>query len=326
MKRRTCLQLAATSAAAAAVPPAFALGGPARATGPDRTWRLGYAGVDADFLSAPAALQGRIPPGLRGVLFRNGPAVHQVGETRYRHWFDGDGMVQAFRIGPRGVEQRCRVVATHKRTAELEAGTALYPAFDTPVHGAPVLGPDSINPANISVLYHHDRLMALWEAGSAYEIDPTTLETRGVVTWSDETAGMPFSAHPRVEPDGTLWNLGYLSAANKLGLWRITPKGRLADVSVVDLDHTPMVHDFVVTERHLVVLLCPWHYEHGHGETFLESHVWHPERPTRVLIIDKNDFGSRRWLEIETGWVFHFGNGFEEQGIVRMDAALSADP
>ena len=47
-----------------------------------------------------------------------------------------------------------------------------------------------------SVLPHHN--MALWEGGGKSIL---ILETRGI--HHEYTAGVPFSAHPRIEPDGT---------------------------------------------------------------------------------------------------------------------------
>ena len=34
------------------------------------------------------------------------------------------------------------------------------------------------------------------------------LPTKGFKVWSPETAGAPFSAHPRRAPDGTVWSFG----------------------------------------------------------------------------------------------------------------------
>ena len=34
------------------------------------------------------------------------------------------------------------------------------------------------------------------------------LATKGFKVWSPETAGAPFSAHPRRAPDGTVWSFG----------------------------------------------------------------------------------------------------------------------
>ena len=53
------------------------------------------------------------------------------------------------------------------------------------------------------------------------------------VDWSPDLAGLPFSAHPKVEPDGTLWNIGCVLAPRPVLLfYRIDRTGRL--VSFVD--------------------------------------------------------------------------------------------
>lgn len=279
---------------------------------------------------AQAVVSGRWPAGLAGTLYRNGPARHEVGNFRYRHWFDGDGMVQAWRLSATGVRHQARMVNTHKLRAETAAGRALYPAFGSmPPDPAPVSSPDAVNPANISVLAHHGRLFALWEAGSAWEIDPDDLSTVGLHDFSEETAGLPFSAHPRVEPDGTVWNFGYASAPGLLVLWQIDPAGRVVRTGAIPVDPMTMPHDFVVTERHLVLLLPPLHFQPpaDRATTFLDSHHWAPDQPTRVLVVRKDDFSTTRWFELPAQWVFHFGNAWEEPGgVIHFDAARAADP
>ena len=172
---------------------------------------------------------GRWPAQLRGSLYRNGPARHEIGSFRYQHWFDGDGMLQAYHIRDNGIEHRARLVRTHKLQEEEAAGRALYPGFGTlPPDARGTASADQVNVANISVLHHHDRLFALWEAGSAWRMDPETLATEGVHTFSEATAGAPFSAHPRLEPDGNLWNFGYVSSLKKILLWHLAPNGEVA--------------------------------------------------------------------------------------------------
>lgn len=50
---------------------------------------------------------------------------------RYDHWFDGDGMMQAFTFGEAGVSHRARILETPKRRRETRAGRRLLPAFAT---------------------------------------------------------------------------------------------------------------------------------------------------------------------------------------------------
>ncbi|MEM7099243.1 MAG: carotenoid oxygenase family protein [Pseudomonadota bacterium] len=295
----------------------------------EQPWLLAYRSVDQSAFNAQAKLVGKWPSELRGTLYRNGPARHEVHGFRYQHWFDGDGMMQAYRIGPDSVTHQARLVATHKVIAEDQAGRALYPGFASiPPNPAPVTSPDVINVANISVLPHHNKLMALWEAGSPWEIDPDTLETKGIYAFSEHTKGVPFSAHPRVEADGTLWNFGYLSSAGMLVFWHISPTGKLVKVGKIDVDPITMVHDFVVTQNHIVLLIPPLDYQiPTRAMSFLDAHTWRPDNPTRVLVVDKNDFSNHFFVELPAQWVFHFGNGWEDKnGVIRFDAARADDP
>jgi carotenoid cleavage dioxygenase len=295
----------------------------------ERPWLQMVRSAPAAALESQARVAGRWPAALQGTLFRNGPAGFEVGGFRCHHWFDGDGMMQAYQVSARGVTHRARMIETHKYRAERVAGRPLFPGFGTsPADPYPVTSPDTTNTGNISVLAHGKRLLALWEAGSPWDIDPDTLQTRGAHVFSPDTAGAPFSAHPRLEPDGTVWNFGYASAAGRLVLWQLDADGRLVRTGLVPCDPMGMPHDFVVTQRHLVLLIPPFHYQpDGQTATFVQAHHWHPDRPTRVLVVEKGDFTRFRWLELPAQWVFHFGNGWEDgDGIIRFDAARSDDP
>jgi len=39
---------------------------------------------------------GSIPPWLQGTLLRNGPGLFSVGNTSYKHWFDGMALIHSF--------------------------------------------------------------------------------------------------------------------------------------------------------------------------------------------------------------------------------------
>ena len=289
----------------------------------------GYASAEkSDYHTKELAQTGVWPADLKGSLYRNGPAQHEIGEFRYQHWFDGDGMMQVFHLHKDTIEHRARMVRTHKYVEEQNAGRAIYPGFGTnPPNASGTANPDQINVANISVLAHHSKLFALWEAGSPYEIDKNDLSTLGKHSFSEPTEGVPFSAHPSVEPDGTLWNFGYVSNLKKLVLWHLSAAGQVVKTGLVTCDPISMVHDFAVTQRHLVFLVCPLHYDtEKSADTFLDLHTWHADRPTQVLVIDKNDFSKTQRLELPAQWVFHFSNAWEDtSGTIHFEAARSVD-
>ena len=294
----------------------------------------GFATAQAETFAAPlTTLSGRLPPALAGVLWRNGPAEHERFGHRYGHWFDGDGMVQAFTFSGAGVSHRARILETPKRRRETEAGKRLLPAFATlPPETVPILSPDDMNTANTSVLAHGGRLMALWEGGSALAFDPETLAAGDFVSWRADLAGAPFSAHPKVEADGTCWNIGCVTAPQPMLLfYRIDPDGRLAAFNALPEEPLGMVHDYVVTRRHLVLVLSPFVVEQERFAagpiSFLDAHVWQPALGTRVIVVEKDSLTPVRRYALPPGFHFHHGNGWEEaDGTIHLDLCQAADP
>lgn len=39
---------------------------------------------------------GQLPTWLKGILLRNGPGMHTIGDTKYNHWFDGLARLHSF--------------------------------------------------------------------------------------------------------------------------------------------------------------------------------------------------------------------------------------
>ena len=285
-------------------------------------WLGAFTGASTELDAAPVKFEGKLPRELRGVLYRNGPGLIERGGQRYQHLFDGDGMVQAYAIGDNGLTHRGRFVRTRKFIAETEAGKFLFPGFGTSVKSKFPLGvPDSVNVANTNVVAHGGRLMALWEAGSAYELDPATLDTRGPVTWAKDYKGMPFSAHPKIEPDGTMWNFG--AFAGVLALYHIGADGKLIKADAIKVPGLAMNHDFLVSSRHLIFVLPPMRVnleKVREGVSLLDSMDFFKNEPMRVLTIEKSDFAKQRTYELPPGFLFHCGNGWEDKdGMIRFD-------
>lgn len=132
-------------------------------------------------LDVDLKVTGRLPDGLDGVLFRNGPGALEMGADRYMHPFDGDGMIVRFDLSARGVRYQNRFVATRERTAELRAGKMLHRAFGTNLPGGSwknLLRLRFKNAANTNVIWHGGRLLALWEGGVPHRLEPDNLATR----------------------------------------------------------------------------------------------------------------------------------------------------
>ena len=301
-----------------------------------------YAPVREELDQTLHVNEGRFPDALNGVLFRNGPGSLEMGPDRYTHPFDGDGMLVRFEFAGGVVRYRNRFVATRERLEELRHGQMRHRAFGTNIPGGlrrNALRMRFKNAANTNAVWHGGRLLALWEGGLPHAMDPATLGTIGRFDFGGAlrpgrfalmdrllTPELPFSAHPRIDPNtGDLFNFGTLmGAVNRLVIYRIDRHGALRERRFLTLDTLPFVHDFVLTERHLVFFLPPVRFDIPRAVLGLQSPVEslrHAKgQPTRILLVPR-DGGPTRMLETRGGFVFHFANGFEKGDRIIVDGA-----
>lgn len=335
MDRRRFLSNLLTGATVAALTPAM-LRGQALAADPaefaaglrTRPWLAGWRQVSAEaFGPTRAQLLGRLPEGLAGTLYRNGPAWFERADFRYEHWFDGDGMVHGWRIQDGAIVHRARMVETPKFRRERSAGRFNTLAAGTTVPDQePIRNNDDANAANTSVVTINGRLFALCEAGSAFELDPDHLDTIGPVTWRDDLKALPFSAHPLRDADGSWWNFGALAVLGGAGLlvWHIGADGTLRGAHMLDMGEPGYLHAFVQTARYLVFVLVPFDY--SPAGSFFESMRFAPERACSVLVVDKAapDRVARRF-EVAFAAIYHFGDAFERAGHLVVRAVHHTD-
>ncbi len=177
MKRRDFLRLSTSAATGTALTLPFAPASGAADSWTDgfaqaeaSPWTLGFRSAAGDIDPGPAQVRGQFPVALHGVLYRNGPAVHDMAGQRYHHWFDGDGMVHRFVIEGARSHHQGRYVA-HAQAGGRGAGRT-PPVRGLRHHPAGASSrrprPNSINVANTSVLPMRGEVLALWEGGSAH--------------------------------------------------------------------------------------------------------------------------------------------------------------
>jgi carotenoid cleavage dioxygenase-like enzyme len=168
-----------------------------------------------------------------------------------------------------------------------------------------------------------DEVWALWEGGAPMAMAASDLSTKRFVTLRDDLKGMPFQAHPRYDPDGTVWNIGL--NGDKAVVWHLNADRSLRSARVIDLPRASYMHDFTATARHLIIVLQPWVFDHR-GMPYASQFAWKPELGTRVLVIDKADLSRRRIFELPTFSYFHLGDAWEDaSGTIRFDVAAGKD-
>ena len=341
MQRRHFLSAFAALSAAGSWP-AFALSPEGRAFDnaiTSQPWLKPFKGVvDQDLRCDALALSGKWPADFRGRFYRNGPALHERDGQRYHHWFAGDGMVQQFTFTGGSVGNKAptvrhlgRLVRTPKLLAEQQAGKFLYSAYGTKIAGdepgaTPTQGPDAFNVANTNAIEHAGRVLAMWEGGSAFALSPDDLATLGPVTWQEGLAQMPFSAHPKLDAAGNLWNIG--SAGANLVVWHVDAAGKLVRAQIGETPYPGgMAHDAAITERYIVLPLPPVKLHFGEDVAGGNAFTYEPNEPLRILVMKKDDIAQRRVFELPSQMVFHVGNAHERaDGSIALSFVASPTP
>jgi carotenoid cleavage dioxygenase-like enzyme len=148
-------------------------------------------------------VEGKIPANLTGAFMRNGPNIAWQ-PNHYVYPADGDGMIHAVYFKDGGVHYRNRWVRTAGFQVEEKLARSCYgsvgkiymPDAETLAAGGPASPLKNL--ANTNIVWHGDKLMALWEAGNAYALN-NDLTTVGEWDYDGAlTPGDGLTAHPKI--------------------------------------------------------------------------------------------------------------------------------
>jgi carotenoid cleavage dioxygenase-like enzyme len=300
-----------------------------------KSWAGAIAEPAKEFpLTQLSIISGKVPDGLRGTLYRNGPGRLERGGNRVGHLFDGDGAILGVHFTDAGVTGVYRYVQTAEYQAETQADSFLYGVYGMHRPG-PIWkrwGQQIKNSANTSVLALPDKLLALWEGGNPYALDLQTLETKGLDDLGALDNGLAYSAHyKRDSQTGEIFNFGIsIGSSVQLNLYKSDATGKIIQKTAFKLDRYSMIHDFVLTQRYLVFFMPPIRLKTLPVllgvSTFSESMLWEPQLGTQVLIFDKENLSLVSRGETDPWFNWHFGNGYEdEEGSVILDMVRYSD-
>jgi carotenoid cleavage dioxygenase len=300
-------------------------------------------------------VEGSVPPELQGTLYRMspGPRFPPLNQALY-HWFDGDGMIDAFHIEGGHVSHRNRWVRTPKLALEEGAGHALFGgirdfAASTSIEGWLALGFSpadlvklqvdgllgkppteaqlrrllpAMDRSNTSLAWMAGRLLSLVEGSGAHEIEPRSLATRGRFDFGGAIDPLKggMVAHPKIEPGtGTIYTFGYWMARGGLTYHVVGDDGASRLVRDIETPYPAMMHDFSVTASRAIFYHLPAVLHLGDAR---DSNTvrWQPSRGARIGVVLRDDPAAPvRWYEIPPCYVFHPMNAFDDGGAVVLD-------
>jgi carotenoid cleavage oxygenase len=308
-----------------------------------------FAPLTQEYTLTDLQVDGTIPDYLNGRYLRNGP--NPIGEIdpRLYHWFIGDGMVHGIRIRD-GKSEWYR----NRWVRGPQAAKAL--GEPPPVRHFGISG----LAANTNVIGHAGKTLALIEAGAAnYELTDE-LDTVGVCDFDGTLTG-GYTAHPKRDPEtGELHAVSYsMHRGNTVQYSVIGVDGRARRTVDIEVAGSPMMHDFSLTERHVVFYDLPVTFDAKQAVAMtvppglrlparlLLSAVigriripdpisareprtkdsdrrfpysWNPKYPARVGVMPREGANADvRWFDVEPCYVFHPMNAYDDGDTIALD-------
>ncbi|MFE0101852.1 carotenoid oxygenase family protein [Streptomyces sp. NPDC059009] len=242
---------------------------------------------------------GRIPAELNGRYLRVGPNALGVEDPKAHHWMLGEGMVHGVRLRDGKAEwYRNRWVRSASVAAKLG-------------EPYPWVRPENDFAPNTHVIGYKGRILTLQEAGpKPYEIDGE-LNTIGPCDFGGTLDGS-FMSHTKYDAAADeLHAVTYHPAWDHVRHLVLTEAGKVTRTTRIPVSDSPMLHDFALTEKYVVILDIPVTFDPAAaraGEPV--PYAWNEKHPARVGVMARSG-GPMRWFETENVYYSHTLNAYD---------------
>jgi carotenoid cleavage dioxygenase len=272
-----------------------------------------FAPVDQERVVDDLQIEGEVPRDLTGLYVRNGPNRRFEAPGRY-HWFDGDGMLHAVRFEGGRVQYRNRWVQTVGLQEELAAGQALWQGIKDPPRRDRPEQPVK-NTSNTDVKFFAGELVSMWYlGGEVYRCNPQDLATQGRLVMDPRLAGLPISAHSKVdEATGEFLFFAYGKTPPYMHYGVLDRFGALKTFMEVPLPGPRLPHDMAVTPNYTILHDLPLFYDMEAFAAGRHKLKFYPDMPSRFGVVPRHGNTSQiRWFEAAPTYMYHVSNAWEE--------------
>ncbi|MGW2226102.1 carotenoid oxygenase family protein [Streptomyces formicae] len=259
-----------------------------------------FAPVTEELTAFDLPVTGRVPRDLDGRYLRTGPNPLGLEDPRAHHWMLGDGMVHGVRLRDGRAEwYRNRWVRSSQVAEKL---------------GEPYPGPVPPDdfPCNTHVIPYKGRILAVQESGPLpYELDGEL----GTVRPYDfrGTLKGAFTAHTKYDAAADeLHAVAYYPTWDHVRHIMIDRTGRVAHTHKIPVADAPMMHDFALTEKYVVIVDVPITFDPAAAEAgAIVPYIWNKRHPMRLGVMPRTG-GTTRWFEIDPVYFSHTLNAYDQ--------------
>ena len=286
-----------------------------------------YAPVteERDLDEAQLRVEGTVPARLLGAYMRDGANVAYQ-PNHYVYPLDGDGMVHAVYFKGGHVQYKNRWVQTSHLKTERKFNRTIYGSvgklLPVPQEVIDAGGePSPIrNTANTNIIYHGDKLLAMWEGGFPHLLN-ADLSTVGLYDYDGALRpGDALTAHPKVCPTtGQLVTCTQRWDSPNYWVQIFDARGKHMQTIPVEFARKGIIHDLQITDNYVVIFYAPAFHSVEKAMKGENPFLWEPELGTKIIAIPRSGKGQNTVFETEAFFSWHYCNGFERSGKLIID-------
>ena len=286
-----------------------------------------YAPVteERDLDEAQLRVEGTVPARLLGAYMRDGANVAYQ-PNHYVYPLDGDGMVHAVYFKDGHVQYKNRWVQTSHLKTERKFNRTIYGSVGKllPVPQDVIDAGGEPNPirntANTNIIYHGDKLLAMWEGGFPHLLN-ADLSTVGLYDYDGALRpGDALTAHPKVCPTtGQLVTCTQRWDSPNYWVQIFDARGKHMQTIPVEFARKGIIHDLQITDNYVVIFYAPAFHSVEKAMKGENPFLWEPELGTKIIAIPRSGKGQTIVFETEAFFSWHYCNGFERGGKLIID-------
>ena len=292
---------------------------------------LGFGKSEKELSIDKLKITGKIPEWLEGMFIRNGPGTFEVGNQKYRHWFDGLAMLHKFTFRNGDVAYANKFLECKAYNEAKEKGEIAYSEYATdPCRSlfhrvTAVFNQKITDSAKVNIAKFTDHYLALGETSTQIKFDPDTLQALGEYYYETKYKQHITTVHPATDlrTGDTYQLVSRFGRMSHYRMLRIDRKGKSDVVGEIPVFEPAYLHSFGLSQNYLVIVEFPLVVYPlkllFQLKPFIENFNWKPKRGTTFYVMDRNNGELKGKYQTEAFFAFHHVNAFEQNGELILD-------
>ncbi|MDQ1209330.1 carotenoid cleavage dioxygenase-like enzyme [Acinetobacter baylyi] len=274
-------------------------------------------------------IEGNIPHAICGTFYQVAPDPQYPPMLGNDIFFNGDGVVTAIQLGEGRASIKRRYVQTSRLNAQKQAHRSLNGIYRNIYTNDPLAAKNNTT-ANTTVIEHNGVLLSMKEDALPWALNLETLETLGEWDFNGQIKSVTFTAHPKIEPQtGNLLCFAYEAKGDgtpDIAYYEISASGELLKEIWFQGPYAAMIHDFAVTENHVIFPVIPLTVDVERMKAGGQHFQWQPDLEQLFGILPRTGQAKDvQWFYgPKNGFQGHTLNSFEKNGKIYVDMPVTS--